>query len=524
MRTFGKIQEVSMENILFTDQVERWGVFQAEVKGFSDGNPFEDYEIYGEFVSEQETKTVKGFYDGDGSYLVRFMPDYEGEYRFMLKGSFSNQVFEGSFFVTEPKGKNHGPLKIRDTFHFSYQDGTPYYSLGTTCYAWVHQKDEMVKETLETLDKCAFNKIRFCLFPKHYDYNYEDPATFPYEGTPCDNSGLNRSTMYAYMEDKSSNHWDFRRFDPKHFKRFDHAVSKLMEMGIQADIILFHPYDRWGFDGMGAENDDFYVKYMTARYSAFRNVWWSLANEYDYVKTKTIEDWDRIGKLIRAEDPYQRFRSVHNGPHYYDFTKDWVTHCSCQGTDRYRAVETTAELRERYQKPVVWDEFLYEGNIDLGWGNITGPEMVRRFWEATMRGGYAGHGETILPKEPELIDTAKLWWAHGGTLKGQSAERIAFLAEILKSIPEGKGLKFMPEYWDAVAATTEDNGKDFFMFYFSFLNPYYRNLYFDDTTEYEVDVIDTWNMKIYPQGVFQGHFRIIVGEGPYMAIRVRKVK
>lgn len=54
-----------------------------------------------------------------------------------------------------------------------------------------------------------------------------------------------------------------------------------MDLGIQADIIVMHPYDRWGFSEMSAECDDLYWKYLIARVSAYRNVWWSLANEYD---------------------------------------------------------------------------------------------------------------------------------------------------------------------------------------------------------------------------------------------------
>ena len=52
-------------------------------------------------------------------------------------------------------------------------------------------------------------------------------------------------------------------------------------MGIQADVILFHPYDRWGYSKMGKEMNERYVRYMIARISAYRNVWWSLANEWD---------------------------------------------------------------------------------------------------------------------------------------------------------------------------------------------------------------------------------------------------
>ena len=77
-----------------------------------------------------------------------------------------------------------------------------------------------------------------------------------------------------------------------------------------------------------------------------------------------------------------------------------------QGRDLYRHVEYTDEYIQKYNKPVVWDEIAYEGNIDMGWGNISGQEMVRRFWEAALRGGHPGHGETYV--HPEDI----LWWSH----------------------------------------------------------------------------------------------------------------
>jgi hypothetical protein len=36
----------------------------------------------------------------------------------------------------------------------------------TTCYAWIHQPEELQRQTLETLAASPFNKIRFCVFPK----------------------------------------------------------------------------------------------------------------------------------------------------------------------------------------------------------------------------------------------------------------------------------------------------------------------------------------------------------------------
>jgi hypothetical protein len=45
-------------------------------------------------------------------------------------------------------------------------------------------------------------------------------------------------------------------------------------------------------------------------------------------------------------------------------------------------------------KPVVIDECGYEGDLENGWGKISGEEMLRRFWEGAIRGGYVGHDET----------------------------------------------------------------------------------------------------------------------------------
>ena len=101
-----------MEGFTFTEKVERWGVFEVAVKGFADGNPFEDYEITGTFVSKDETKTVTGFYDGDGVYKVRFMPGFAQPYHFEISGSFSDEIYTGDFDVDPAGENNHGPVRV----------------------------------------------------------------------------------------------------------------------------------------------------------------------------------------------------------------------------------------------------------------------------------------------------------------------------------------------------------------------------------------------------------------------------
>jgi hypothetical protein len=511
-----------MHSCKYTKQVERWSFIEITVQGPTEGNPFTDYTIQGTFACAHESKTVQGFYDGEGLYKVRFMPFFVEPYSFKVFGSFSKETFTGDFTVTEAQDGNHGPVRVANTFHFAYEDGRQYYPVGTTCYVWELQSKALQEQTLNTLKEGVFNKIRFCIFPKHYDYNLNEPRSYPYVGTPCDSSFLNSENFNEYNGRAEGNDWDLHRFNVEHFQHIEQTILKLQELGIEADLIVMHPYDRWGFSMMSVEEDDLYWKYVLARFSALRNVWWSLANEYDLLFTKTLQDWERYASLICRFDPYNHLRSIHNCRSFYDHTKPWITHCSIQRQDVYKSAEYVDAWRERFQKPIVLDEIGYEGNVQHGWGNLSGKELLRRFWEAACRGGYGGHGETYLAEDRIL------WWSHGGLLKGESPARIAFLRSILEDVP-GIGLKSHPMNWDDVCATLDTmqtffrKVQDYYLFYYGFNRPSFREYYFDDETPLQVEVIDTWDMVIENIGVFKGKFRIPLPGKEYMAVRIRTV-
>ncbi|MBQ3479216.1 MAG: DUF5060 domain-containing protein [Clostridia bacterium] len=529
-------------------QIEKWGVFETAVNGKSEGNPFLDHEITGTFTGEHETVKVNGFYDGEGVYRVRFMPSYEGRYTYTIEGSAVDAPVMEEFEAISAMGNNHGPVRVVDETLLTYADGTPHYSMGTTCYAWVNQSMELQEQTLDTLSQSPFNKIRFCVFPKFYEFNRQEPVTYPFErghGEGLDPALVeiqaNRTYWPLEPVPEMDYGFDYTRPNVEHFQRFDLRIKQLMELGIEADIILMHPYDRWGMNEMDAAACDAYLKYMVARYGAFRNVWWSLANEYDTIPTKTPEDWERYGLLIAENDPYHHLCSVHNCITCYDFSKPWVTHQSLQRTDFYKTTEYTDAFIEKYHKPAVWDEICYEGDISLGWGNITAQELVRRFWEAFLRGGHAGHGETYLDEndgrvserqaEPALRGSAApeegrrqpvLWWSHGGILKGDSASRIAFLKKILEETP-GRGLRKTEGIFDEVVGCAVDAPQDYQIHYLGICQPKYRMLVLPEDGDFEVEIIDTWNMTITSAGNHRGATRIELPGNQYMAIRVRRV-
>lgn len=465
--------------------VEQWDVFEVVLKGPAEGNPFVDTQLAAEFRQGDRVFTPEGFYDGEGTYRIRFMPDAPGEWSFC---TVSNRPAldgkSGAFTCKKTSAGNHGPVRVRNTWYLAYADGTPYFQVGTTCYAWTHQPEELQEQTLRTLAASPFNKLRMCVFPKHYTYNRNEPPLYPFAGAPL-------------------RKWDFTRFSPAFWRHFERRVAQLRDMGIEADLILFHPYDRWGFATMEAASDDRYLRYAVARLAAYRNVWWSFANEFDLMKEKTEADWDRFFQIVQQADPYDRLRGNHNCREFYDHTKPWVTHASIQSA----AFERVPRWREQYRKPLLIDECRYEGNVPHGWGNLTAPQMARFFWLGAMRGAYVGHGETYM--HPEDL----LWWSKGGVLHGESPARIAFFRQIMTAGPPFERLEPLPEPTRGVLALAEPG--QYYLFHFTDAGEVRVNLPGD--RPYRVDGIDAWNMTVTPLAdVEPGQVRLETPRGDYL--------
>ncbi len=477
---------------LQAQKIEKWDFIELEYQAKNNGNQFIDVELSAEFQFKNRTYFAEGFFDGNNTWKIRFMPDEQGQWTYVTKSNIKKlNNKSGTFTCIANTENNHGPVSVRDTFHFGYADGRPFYPLGTTAYAWVHQPDELKQQTLNTLRENAFNKIRMTVFPKQYSiYIQNEPPFYPFEGSKQEG-------------------WDFTRFNVDFFQHFENYVDSLRQLNIEADIILFHPYDygKWGFDQMNQKQNVRYLRYLIARLAAYRNVWWSMANEYDMMH-KPEDEWDLYFRTIQTYDPYSHLLSIHNGQGWYNHSKPWITHLSIQ-TPYLHEVQ---DWRELYQKPVVNDELVYEGDVPMDWGNITPQEMVHRFWIMYTRGGYASHGETY--KHPENI----LWWSKGGKLYGKSPERLAFLFKIMKQAPQ-KGLQPFHDEWNKKTFLYKND--DFFLHYFGHTQQTSAILKLSENKKYTIEVIDCWEMTIEKlDGTFSGKTEIPLPGKQFVAVRV----
>jgi hypothetical protein len=503
--------------LLAQDKVEKWDVFELTLNGPSTGNPFIGTEFSARFTNGDKEYIQEGYYDGNGVYKIRFMPDKEGAWSYTTTSNKKElDAKKGQFECISPSENNHGPVRIRNTYHFQYEDGTAFYPFGTTIYEWPFQDAETKQQTIETLKNSPFNKARFLAVPPYKDRYMEGPlkiTVFPFEGAGRDQ-------------------WDFSRFNPEYFKNIDECVRQLRAIGVEADLILFRPYDKgkWGFDMAGQEVNKRFARYMVARYGAFRNIWWSLCNENSFIKSMTDKDWDELFQLVQEKDPYQHLRSIHNADRIYDYSKPWVTHVSLQYYNVVKAPYATALLRDIYKKPIVNDEINYEGDIDSRWGQLSGEEMVFRFWNAYIGGGYATHGESYKHSP---------WISNGGRLTGSSPSRIAFLRKIIETAPAG-GLNPIDQYYETNMA---GKAGDYYLIYFG-KEPIKKwdvvlpKREMAAGAQFKADIIDTWNMTITPlnkvfemipmpgnryQFIDKNKSSIKLPAKPYMALRIYKI-
>lgn len=517
-------------------KVEQWGRFETAFNSQCKKNAFEDVKLTATFVGKDTSFVVSGFYDGNSVFKIRFMPQQIGVWHFTTSSNIAAlNNKKGSFECIKATGNNHGIVKVSDIYNFRYADGKRYYPFGTTAYAWNHMKADVQEMTLNSLKNSGFNKVRMCVFPKDYNLVKEEPEIYPFE-------------IKSMKKDKKGidvKEWDFTKFNPIFFQHLEKRIDDLNKMGIEADLILFHPYDkgRWGFDSMPNDVNIKYIKYLTARLSSFRNVWWSMANEWDLVKYKTHDDWELLSKQTVASDPYRHLCSIHGATGtYYEYWEPQFTHASVQDEAPVMNWGAAQILRNTIHKPVIYDEVGYEGNLESRWGRYSPQEMTYLIWMGFISGTYVTHGESYMFKD--MTDT--IFWAKGGKFQGESWKRVGFLRKIVEECPNP--LQMADISRDMKTATGGDN---YFIIYlgkeinetwqFNLPSKNASGIYGYKKpvkgTRFKVEIIDTYDMTItpYPETfvassaidyrVFDKDMKSVrLPLKPYIALRIQEIK
>ena len=249
---------------------------------------------------------------------------------------------------------------------------------------------------------------------------------------------------------------------------------------------------------MSDAQDDRYLRYCIARLSAYPQ---RLVVAGQRIRlheqpaggriaaTRQMEDWDRFFQILQNEDPHQPSARHPQRPRSGTTTPRPGSRMPVCKLPTWPAASAIAT---QYQKPVIYDECKYEGNIPQGWGNLDAKTMTQRFWLGTMSGCYVGHGETYM--HPEDI----LWWSKGGVLHGESPQRIQWLKDFMAQAPP----------FDELQPLGDDQGRyllakpgEYYLLYC--LGPQPQTIELAGDRPYKVDLVDPWEMTVLPLGTAQ---------------------
>ncbi len=267
--------------------VEKWGVFEAAFDGPSDGNPYLDVAFDAVFTHKSRDVRVPGFYDGNGHVPYALHARRRG--RMVVCNALQDCCTRRKDWLPGRNGaidrqSRPGPRAQQIPLRLCGRDAHSCHSVRPAMPGRISRL-RCKSKLSRRWKKLVSTRSGWAYFPKDYPYNVNEPLH------PCFERGADGKE-------------DFDRPNPAMFQHFDKQVAALCGLGIEADIIVFHPYDRWGYADMSAEQDFRYVEYLAARLSAYRNVWWSLANEYDFlIDTKPMEQWDRYFHILEENDP-----------------------------------------------------------------------------------------------------------------------------------------------------------------------------------------------------------------------------
>jgi hypothetical protein len=333
------------------------------------------------------TQSVSGFWDGGSNFKVRFTPTVEGSWSYTTSSSDAGlNGRTGSVNAVAPLTGDHGFLRIdpNSSNSFVWDDGTRYFMEGQTYYDWIGAAlvNDNWKTSVDNSMAYGFNKIRFHVYAQG-DYDSTTDVSYypdaqPYTGTK---TAPNRNSL-------NLTYW----------QKLDEMVQYMDSKGMVADLIVTTPYESNRMYGTDTQNDRF-VKYVAARYAAYPNVIWCMANEweasswYSGTNIQDQSDFNRMGGLVRNGDPWiannssLRPLSIHNmNIDFQFFDASWPTHAVIQYHPDTPTQDQTGNggitNNLGHNMPVVNDEYRYIGRL-------TRIQNRWAMWSIAAAGGYS---------------------------------------------------------------------------------------------------------------------------------------
>ncbi len=301
----------------------------------SHANPYLTVQIRAELRSPRHrTISLPAFWDGE-KMLLRFAPTEPGPWDYRVTSNIA-RYNNAQGQVTAVESQRPGYIAPANGHHWRWTESKKAHLwMGLTMTDWLSLSDEDFRKQV---DERVSQKLT------HLRGYAVGLASFPNPDEP----------------------------DPAFYRKLDDRIAYISDKGLVADLILGLKSNYLIQKFPGWQQRDRYIRYMTARYSAF-NVTWEAVEEFEsYTAGRDIAK--EIGLLLKKHDPYGHPRTagaaVTSSPLLNDGWMDFVHYGS--GDDQLGSIE-----HQLYAVPFVG------ANV-----SGTGAAFRQRLWNTTMNGQY----------------------------------------------------------------------------------------------------------------------------------------
>jgi hypothetical protein len=378
--------------------IPMFSVHEVTLKSEGDyTNPYKEL-IADATLTEPDGKTTRVlplFWDGGSTWKLRFTPDRPGKWQWTVKSGDGNLNGRAGAFTAVRSKRKGATRPMRDfPYHFERQDGSRFWFMGDTAWAFFHDSLEEEYDgaaALRYLDARAakgFNVIHCMMLSEVGDGN----------------SG-GKPWIDLSAEKMNPGYW--QQVD----QRIAYANSKGIVVGLAlawADKRKQEPYAWRMFPGLEARKR--YARYVGARYGAY-DVYFLVSGEWHgevrtrpSTETEMKKEFIEIGNALSAANPQGRMIGIHPmTPH--GSTREfndaaWMSFGDYQ--QNYHDLHGRALESRRFNKPVVNSEYGYHLRDQNGDGtpdkdNSTSLAAIRNAtWDIVMAGAYVvtGFGTT----------------------------------------------------------------------------------------------------------------------------------
>jgi hypothetical protein len=378
----------------------------ASSQNYSAVDAYTDVDVTARFTNPSGTTTiVRGFWDGERTWKIRFMPMEAGTWTIAINNNRDDAgLTQQATLQVDPADARGFLRRAQDVPQsFQFDNGERFFPLGQTYYEMVNnvRAGGGWKAAIAKSKEHGINKVRFLVHPWG-DAQKTYPVSQPF---------INN---------------DHDRLDLAHWQALDEIIHELNRQDMLADVILFA--DTPLAFGSQAQ-DERVLRYALARFAAFPNVTWCLTNEWEYTD-KSPSYWDQMGGIVSAEDPFLRAPmgalrpvSIHNktggknGGRFAFFGSDWPAHASIQygvrseytpHADRWA---NDSILRNDDQGlPVINEEYGYIGETIKNSGKPYDRSAARSaIWAISVAGGYGSIGDWRADNKGTPVSVASNW-------------------------------------------------------------------------------------------------------------------